>query len=107
MAKGGSCSKLFSQDHYQKIQDHCAGLTRTELDFVVLGQIMANIDLEETVGGGGTGHPAVPRQMSRLSFSHQKKRICRATFLQQVSLTIKTTEEGRITSLQGRTDSRH
>lgn len=80
MDKGKPCSSLFSQDHYQAIQDQCVSLTRDELDLVILGQIMANIYLEDTVGER-TRHAIVQRQRSRMAFFHHGRKICRATFL--------------------------
>ena len=38
---GGPCCKLFSVSHYQEVRDQCRELTRSELDLVVMGQLLA------------------------------------------------------------------
>ena len=55
-------------------------LTREELDFVILGQIMANVRCEDGVGARSE-HRNVPRQHSSMCFFHRSTRICKETFL--------------------------
>ena len=38
---GGPCCKLFSVSHYREVRDQCRDLTRSELDLVVMGQLLA------------------------------------------------------------------
>ena len=48
-------------------------LTREELDFVILGQIMANVRCEDGVGARSE-HRNVPRQHSNMCFFHRSTR---------------------------------
>ena len=61
-------------------QDECAELTWDQLDLVILGQIMANITLDDV--GRKSGHTPVSRTRSYVAFYHHGYRICRDTFLQ-------------------------
>ena len=74
---GISCYNIFDRSHYSNIRDQCDSLSKDELDLIVLGQIMANINSDDDVGPNS---PKVYR-LKRLSFFHQGRRICRGTFL--------------------------
>ena len=74
------CYKFFDTEHYQDIRDQCAELSKDELDLVLLGQIMANINIA-TVVGPQSKHTPTGRKRPRLSYSHQGRSICKVTFL--------------------------
>ena len=38
---GGPCCRLFSVSHYREVRDQFRDLTRSELDLVVMGQLLA------------------------------------------------------------------
>lgn len=38
---GKPCCMLFSVDHYQRVRDECSQLSSSELDLVVMGQLLA------------------------------------------------------------------
>lgn len=62
------------------MRGQCINLTREELDFVILGQIMANVRCEDGVGARSE-HRNVPRQHSSMCFFHHRTRICKEIFL--------------------------
>ena len=61
------------------VPDWCASMTKEQLDMAILGQIMASLNMEDTVGGRSK-HTVVARQRTRLVFFHLGKKICRKTF---------------------------
>ena len=75
---GGPCCKLFSVSHYQEVRDQCRELTRSELDLVVMGQLLAL-----THSGHMTQakkHIQKERTRSFTYFKHGGHTICIKTF---------------------------
>ena len=75
---GGPCCKLFSTSHYREVRDQCRELTRSELDLVVMGQLLAL-----THSGAMTQakkHKPKERQKSFTYFFHGGHKICIKTF---------------------------
>lgn len=67
--------------------DQCSQLDRNILDSVILGQIMAYISKDEVVGPS-TKHAPVQRTRYRSFFFHHAVQVCKATFLQLVSIVL-------------------
>lgn len=76
---GQSCSLQFTPDHVSTVRTSCCDLSRTELDMVVLGQMMASMNLSETVVAESR-HRETTRQKPRSTFMHEGKRICAHMF---------------------------
>ena len=74
------CYKMFVVGHYQDVRDQCAELSRDELDHVLLGQIMANMNITTIVGPKSKHSPTV-RKRPGVTYSHQGQSICKLTFL--------------------------
>ena len=75
---GGPCCKLFSVSHCQEVRDQCRELTRSELDLVVMGQLLAL-----THSGHVTQakkHIQKERTRSFTYFKHGGHTICIKTF---------------------------
>ena len=75
---GGPCCKLFSLSHCQEVRDQCRELTRSELDLVVMGQLLAL-----THSGHMTQakkHIQKERTRSFTYFKHGGHTICIKTF---------------------------
>lgn len=73
------CVSQFSADHLQSVRASCFELTRSELDMVVMGQLMAGMNDEKTTNTA-SGHRGKDRQRASCSFHHQGKPICEKTF---------------------------
>ena len=73
------CCKLFSIEHYLDMQSWCAGLTTSELDMVMMGQIMSLTDTSERTTS--LKHKERKRQRIRATYLHKGKRVCKTTFL--------------------------
>ena len=56
MDKGKPCFLQFSG---QDVRDWCASMTKEQLDMAILGQIMANLNIEDTVGGRSSAEDTV------------------------------------------------
>ncbi len=67
---------MFVVGHYQDVRDQCAELSRDELDHVLLGQIMANMNITTIVGPKSKHSPTV-RKRPRVTYSHQGQSICK------------------------------
>ena len=75
-AGGQPCSTLFDKAHYEQIRLSCEDLSRSELDLVLLGQIMAGVtDTPQT-----RRHGSHQRKLSSMAFFHHGHRICGKTF---------------------------
>ena len=77
---GKPCCFLFGRDYYLNLRAECAGLTKDQLDLLILGQIMAQILCEEAVGPR-SGKSLTPRQQSKVAYSHLRLKVCKQTFL--------------------------
>ena len=60
--------------------DMCSELSREQLDYSILAQIMANIRMDGV--GARSNRGTVERHRSNVAFYHHGLRICKATFLQ-------------------------
>ena len=76
LLKGGPCSSLFTEEHYTTTRAQAAELSWTELDMLIMGQVMAltHCDAEAC-------HFSKEREKSTMLFHHHGHRICRNTFL--------------------------
>ena len=79
-AGGKPCSTLFSVEHFLSIRLQCAELTREELDFVLLGQIMATLSDGPHTTAEKHRHTATERKLTSMTFYHAGQRICGRTF---------------------------
>ena len=77
---GNPCSTLFSKEHYLHTRDDCRALSRSELDLVLLGEIMAGISSGQVTTAEKYRHVSGPRQLKSMAFYHHGQRICRNTF---------------------------
>ena len=73
------CSSLFIPDHVLSVRASCSELTRSELDMVVMGQLMAGMD-NDTTTNTLSRNVAKDRQRASYSFYHQGKPICEKMF---------------------------
>ena len=78
-----SCYTLFDREYYSLRRGEASERTKLELDFVILGEIMAFVDFNASaVVGPSHKHVPTPRQRTRATtFLHAGKKICRETFL--------------------------
>ena len=76
---GQSCSTQFSQDHLVSIRQSCAELSRSELDLVILGQLLACTNRSSGVVTSSR-HTAANRERSSTAFLHQGQPVCVKTF---------------------------
>ena len=75
---GGSCCKLFPANHYREVRDQCRELTRSELDLVVMGQLLALSHSGDMTQA--KKHKPKERKRSFTYFSHGGHTICIKTF---------------------------
>ena len=73
--KGRNCSLQFSIDHISDVRSYCASLSRTELDMVLLGQIMALSDI--TIN---PQYSLLNQKRVHTTYIHLGKQICLTTF---------------------------
>ena len=73
------CSPLFSVDHLLSVRGSCSELTCSELDMVVMGQLMAGVN-DETTTSSASHHLSKQCQKTASIFHHQGKQICEKTF---------------------------
>ena len=73
------CSSQFSTDHVMSVRVSCSELTRSELDMVVMGQMMAGMN-DDTTTNSMSRHRAKVRQRVAITFHHQGKQICERMF---------------------------
>ncbi len=60
-------------------RDEASSLSKEGLDMVVLGQIQAFLAIDDEIGPSHK-HTPTQRRMTRVTFYHLGKKICRATF---------------------------
>ena len=75
---GGPCCRLFSASHYQEVRDQCRELSRSELDLVVMGQLLALTNSGDMTQA--KKHIPKERQRSFTYFKHGGHTICIKTF---------------------------
>ena len=73
------CSSQFSADHLLSVRASCSELTRSELDMVVMGQLMSEMN-DDTTTNPVSRHRPKERQRAVCSFQHQGKHICEKMF---------------------------
>ena len=73
------CSTQFSADHLMSVRSSCSELSRSELDMVVMGQLMAGMDDTSTTNPHSRNKEK-PRQRAVYSFYHQGKQVCEKMF---------------------------
>lgn len=78
---GKQCSTLFSPQYYQMMRDNCAELTKTDLDNIIKGQIMAFTSMNEVTKCISHHSESIKeRQKVRGTYYHQGQKICWRTF---------------------------
>ena len=73
------CSSQFSVDYVPDIRAQCYDLTHSELDMVLLGQLMASTNTSEKVVVE-SGHLEAERKRAYTTFYHAGKVVCGKTF---------------------------
>ena len=73
------CSSQFSANHLLSVCVSCFKLTRSELDMVGLGQLMAGMN-SDTTTNTASGNRGKDRQRASCTFHHQGKPICKKMF---------------------------
>ena len=73
------CSSQFSVNYVRDIRAQCYDLTHSELDMVLLGQLMASTNTSEKVVVD-SGHLEVERKRCYTTFYHAGKVVCGKTF---------------------------
>ena len=73
------CSSMFSADHLVSVRGSCFELTRSELDMVVMGQMMAGMN-NDTSTNSASRHLSRKRQKTASIFHHHGKQICEKMF---------------------------
>ena len=74
---GELCCTTFSVDHYQRVRDECRQLSKSELDLVVMGQLLA-LTQDDMIQA--KKHSPKQRQRSFTCFKHGGHDVCMATF---------------------------
>ena len=74
--KGQPCSSLFMPEYYQEMRDNCAEMTKAELDNIVMGQIMALTNCDETTRSDSHRHPGKQRERVKTIYYHKAHPIC-------------------------------
>ena len=80
--KGANSQPCFSQfpfEHVLEVRASCSELTRSELDMVVMGQLMAGMNSDPTTKPGSR-HTVKDRWRASSSFYHQGKPVCERMF---------------------------
>ena len=75
---GEMCCRTFSVSHYQRVRDECRQLTHSELDLVVMGQLLALTYTDEMTQA--KKHSPKERQRSFTYFKHCGHNVCIKTF---------------------------
>ena len=77
----GNCYQQFSREHYCINRNETSGLSKDEMDMLLIGQIMAFANVDKVVGPSHKHSPHT-REATRVNtFFHFGKKICRDTFL--------------------------
>lgn len=76
---GRQCSLQFTTEHVLEVRSQCLELSRSELDMVLLGQVMASMNVSDTVVTESR-HRETTRERPRTSHSHQGKAVCAHMF---------------------------
>lgn len=76
-------------------------MTKSELDLILLGQILAGTHVSSTVGPMSK-HAPTPRQRTRVTFLHQGRPICKVKFLVKSPFSVTRKIMATLLSLQGR-----
>lgn len=74
------CSGTLDKRYYYVHRLHMADLTREQLDFYIMGQIVSHLHCEG-VFGRKHKHPQAVRKQSKVTYSHLGEKICIKTFL--------------------------
>ena len=76
---GKQCSEQFSLEYIKSLRASCAELSRSELDLVILGQLLACTNQSPGVVTASR-NPAAERQRSYTTLIHQSKSVCAKMF---------------------------
>ena len=79
LSNGSPCSNQFTTAYVKDIRLTLSELTTTELDLVLMGQLMANSNTSDVVVTESR-HSATSRKKAYTTFFHQGKRVCVAMF---------------------------
>ena len=72
------CSSQFSTDHLLSVGASCSELTRSELDMVVMGQLMAGMNDDSSTNPHSRNRE--DRQRASYTLHHQGKQVCEKMF---------------------------
>ena len=75
---GEPCCTIFLVDHYQRVRDNCRQPSRSKLDSVMMGQLLALTQRDETTQA--KYHSSKDRKRSFTCFKHGGHNICIKTF---------------------------
>ena len=78
-ANSQPCSSQFPFEHVLEVRASCSELTRSELDMVVMGQLMAGMNSDPTTKPGSR-HTVKDQWRASSSFYHQGKPVCERMF---------------------------
>ena len=78
-ANGRQCSEQFSLEYLKSVRESCAELSRSELDLVIMGQLLACTNQSSSVVTSSR-NPEAERQRSYTTLFHQSKPVCAKTF---------------------------
>ncbi len=81
LAGGQPCSSYFTADYYRSVRSQMAEMTHTELDLVVMGQIMAHIHSTPNTSTSKCHRKATECKRTMVTFTHLSYHVCRSTFL--------------------------
>ncbi|XP_064390673.1 uncharacterized protein LOC135338462 isoform X2 [Halichondria panicea] len=73
--KGTDCSKHYTIEYLLAMRCSCFELTKHDLDMVLLGQLMASMNMSEQVVTESR-HPGTPRKRVRIAYHHQGHPVC-------------------------------
>ena len=78
--KGQSCSSLFTPEYYHEMRASCAEMTKGELNNIVMGQIMALTNNDDTTWPASHRHPDKQREQAKIMYYHKAHPVCWKTF---------------------------
>ena len=79
LADGKPCSTLFPREYFIDTRAQSFLLSRDQLDMLLLGSVASTICDDDDVGVR-SGHKAIKRQRTTISYMHKGYHVCRNTF---------------------------
>ena len=77
--KSGPCSNAFTLQHFQQVRSDCAGMDRVQLDYLVLGHMMATTSMSKQTRA--LHHIPKIRERSSGQYLHEGIRVYNLPFL--------------------------